>query len=202
MTTSPAERTGRPPAVASPARRLHSPSEGATLAPATVIVTGDTHLPRFGTTLPGALVEGLKEADLVLHAGDLTATLVLELLSAFAPVEAVAGNNDPAALRSRLGVRRIVEVEGVRIGLTHGHAGTGRRTLDRAISTFAEERLDAVAFGHSHVPLVERRDGVWLLNPGSPTDKRRQPRYSYLRLRVAGGRIEPTLVEYESKESA
>jgi uncharacterized protein len=162
-----------------------------------VILTGDTHLPRFGRALPAALIEGLREADLILHAGDLTEAIAIDLLSVFAPVEAVAGNNDTAELKAHLGERRIVTVGGVRIGLTHGHAGAGRRTLDRALSMFAGETLDVVAFGHSHIPLVERRGGLWLLNPGSPTDRRRQPMCSYLRLEITDGHLEPHLVEFQ-----
>jgi uncharacterized protein len=121
----------------------------------TVVVVADTHLPRFGRDLPAPLVRGLTGVDLVLHAGDITDAFVLDLLEAFAPVIAVAGNNDGPALHDRLGTRRIVEVGAVRIGLTHGHLGTGRSTPERARLAFAREDppVDAVAFGHSHQPM-------------------------------------------------
>lgn len=161
-----------------------------------VVLTGDTHLPRFGRSLPAALVEALTDADLVLHAGDLTDPFVLDLLAEHTPVVAVAGNNDAPALHERLGLTRVVEVEGVRIGLTHGHAGRGRTTPDRARNAFDGQGLDAIAFGHSHQPVVERVDGRWLLNPGSPTDRRRQPTFSFLRLEVEGRDLRPELVTY------
>jgi uncharacterized protein len=166
-----------------------------------VVLVGDTHLPRFGRTLPPPLVEGLATADVVLHAGDMTQDFVLELLAEHAPgaeVRAVAGNNDPPALADRLGHARIVEVAGVRIGLTHGHLGRGRTTPGRALSVFADADppVHAIAFGHSHIPLVDRRDGVWLLNPGSPTDRRRQPTFSYLEVTVTGGEVLPRLVTW------
>ncbi|HKG18673.1 MAG TPA: metallophosphoesterase family protein, partial [Candidatus Limnocylindrales bacterium] len=67
-----------------------------------------------------------------------------------------------------------------KIGLTHGDLGTGGTTPQRAAATFAPDEVDIVLFGHSHIPLVQRlADGRWLMNPGSPTDKRRQPRYSW-----------------------
>jgi putative phosphoesterase len=155
-------------------------------------VVADTHLPRFGRALPRALVEGLAEArvERILHLGDWTSELAWDLLAAIAPTDGVAGNNDPPALVERLGTVRIVEHEGVRLGLTHGHLGVGRTTPDRAIATFAREPgLAGILFGHSHIPLLERGGSSrpWLINPGSPTDKRRQPRFTWVLLTVDGG---------------
>lgn len=168
--------------------------------PTRVVLTGDTHLPRFGRVLPSPLVAGLRDAQLVLHAGDITQPFVLELLGEHAPVVAVAGNNDPPELLRVLGQRRVVEVEETRLGLTHGHLGPGRTTRDRALRAFPPETddsgVDAVCFGHSHVPLVERVGGRWLLNPGSPTDRRRQPTFSYIIVVVDGRSLRPELVRF------
>jgi putative phosphoesterase len=166
-----------------------------------VVVVGDTHLPRFGRQLPSALIDGLRAADLVLHCGDLIDAFVLELLDDYAPTIAVAGNNDGPELNARLGQACVIELEEAVVGLTHGHMGKGRTTVDRAMRMFgeAEPPLDAICFGHSHIPTVERRGHTWLLNPGSPTDKRRQPTYSYLVLEVSGGVITPELVRFESR---
>jgi putative phosphoesterase len=114
---------------------------------------------------------------------------VLDLLASIAPTDGVAGNNDPPELEVRLGRRKVVTVEGVRLGLTHGDLGPGRTTPQRALRAFADEAgLAAILFGHSHIPLVERLpDGRWLVNPGSPTDKRRQRRFRWALLEVAGG---------------
>ncbi len=165
---------------------------------AAIILLGDTHLPRFGRALPPALVEVLRGTDGILHVGDLTEPFVLDLFAELAPTTAVAGNNDPPELRERLGLTRIVEVGEVRIGMTHGHDGPGRTTPDRAFRTFADADppVHAVAFGHSHQPMLERREGVWMLNPGSPTDRRRQPTFSVLRLEVAGGELRPELITW------
>ena len=170
----------------------------------TVVLVGDTHLPRFGRQLPSPLVAGLAHADLVLHAGDITQRFVLELLGEFAPVVAVAGNNDGPDLQAELGWRRVVEVGELRIGLTHGHLGGGRTTVERARLAFASEDspVAAVAFGHSHQPMVERFAGQWLLNPGSPTDRRREPAFSYLRLEVTGKELRPELVTYAAWRTA
>jgi putative phosphoesterase len=163
-----------------------------------VVLVGDTHLPRFGRSLPPSLVNALEGADRVLHVGDLTDRLALDLLRAFAPTDAVAGNNDPPELVAELGLSKVVTIDAVRIGMTHGHHGSGRTTPDRAARTFggADPPLDAIAFGHSHQPMIERPAGVWLLNPGSPTDRRRQPAFSFLRLEIDGSELRPELVTF------
>ena len=160
-----------------------------------IALVADTHLPRFGRALPAALVRGIADArvDHILHAGDWTQPLALELLERLAPVDGVAGNNDGPELHERLGTRRIVELGGARIGLTHGHLGPGATTPARAQRAFGEEpagSLGAIVFGHSHIPLVARRpDGTWLVNPGSPTDRRRQPRFSWAILTIERGSV-------------
>jgi len=167
-------------------------------------VIADTHLPRFGRALPAALVAGLAGAgvDGILHLGDWTSELARGLLEGVAPTGGVAGNNDPPELVERLGLIKVVELDGVRLGLTHGHLGTGRTTPERARSVFAgEPRLAAILFGHSHIPLVERsREGPWLINPGSPTDRRRQPRFTWALLTLDRGTIQGVeLREYDDR---
>ena len=157
-------------------------------------VVSDTHLPRFGRELPPALVRGLTRAkvDVIAHCGDLTERLAIELLEKIAPVIAVAGNNDGKELHRQLGERKIIEAEDARIGVVHGHAGKGRSTADRAYRAFDDERVDAILFGHSHIPYRARREGILLFNPGSPTDKRLNPAYSYGLIRIEGKQIRAT----------
>jgi hypothetical protein len=166
-------------------------------------VVSDTHLPRFGDRLPPELLTGLQRArvELILHLGDFTGPEVPGLLEAVAPLEAVAGNNDPPALVRRFGRRKILSVAGVRIGMVHGD-GTSGTTIGRSVDAFADEPVDVICFGHSHQPRCERRDGRWLVNPGSPTDKRTQPRYSYAILRIERGRAVPRLVFFDRRRSA
>ena len=160
-----------------------------------IAVVSDTHLPRFGDRLPAGLQRGLARArvELILHLGDFTGHDVPRLFEEMAPLEAVAGNNDPPALVRRFGRRKIVTLDGVRIGLVHGD-GTRGTTIGRSLAAFDGEPVDVVCFGHSHQPVCERRDGHWLVNPGSPTDKRRQAQYSYAILRIERGRVVPRLV--------
>jgi putative phosphoesterase len=156
-------------------------------------------MPRFGRELPAELVDGLRDVMLILHAGDITQPFVLGLLGEIAPVEAVAGNNDPPELVAWLGRRKVIEAGGRRIGLTHGDQGKGQTTPQRALSVFADEHLDLIVFGHSHLPLLERRGDTWLVNPGSPTDKRRQPKYTYALIDVAAGELHPRLVSFPGR---
>jgi hypothetical protein len=165
-------------------------------------VVSDTHLPRFGRALPRALVAGLVGArvDLILHLGDFTGPDVPALFEPIAPLDAVAGNNDGGELVARFSRRKILDVDGVRIGLVHGDLGIGRTTPDRAAGAFGRSEVDIVLFGHSHIPAVVREPGGrWLVSPGSPTDKRRQPRYSWALLEIAGGEISPELRFFDDR---
>ena len=146
----------------------------------------DTHLPRGRRELPQRCVELLAGADLILHAGDLvTLDVLVELEALGPPVAAVHGNVDEAALLRRLPSERIVEAAGARIAMLHD-AGPAAGRLDRMRLRFPD--VDAVVFGHSHTPLHEERDGFQLFNPGSPTDRRRQPRHTMGLARIEGGR--------------
>jgi putative phosphoesterase len=167
-------------------------------APFRIGVVSDTHMFSRGKKLPDALVEGLAGVDLLLHAGDFTDPAVVPLLESIAPLEAVAGNNDGVAIVQRFGFRKIVKAGGRRIGLVHGHEGPGRSTEWKALHAFREEAVDIVVFGHSHIPYYERIDGLLLFNPGSPTDKRWETRYSYGLIEI-GERIEASHFFFENK---
>jgi uncharacterized protein len=158
---------------------------------ARVAVIADTHLPRGARALPQECLDELARADLVLHAGDVTAAPVLELLRELAPVEAVHGNMDDPELRSTLPEQLVVEVGGSRIGMLHipgPAAGRAERLAERF------RGCDAVVYGHTHMPEVTQHGGIWILNPGSPTERRRAPNRSLLTLEIAVGTITPALV--------
>jgi len=139
-------------------------------------VVSDTHMPRRGKELPGALISGLERVDMIIHAGDITEMWVLEKLSQLAPVTAVAGNVDTPEVADALGYKKVLELEGTAIGIFHGH-GRGCAAEERAYRAFSG--VDCIVFGHSHVPSSRKRGEVLMFNPGSPTDKRRQPRCSF-----------------------
>ena len=166
-------------------------------------LVSDTHLPRFGRSLPRALVDGIRDAgvDRIVHAGDWTDPMAVDLLEALAPVDGVAGNNDGDELHERFTTRAVLDLEGALVGVTHGHLGTGATTRDRARDLFDGLPMDAIVFGHSHQPHIERLpSGTWLLNPGSPTDKRSQPRYTWILLELTPGTEPlPRLVGYDDR---
>src|SRR5262245_43223870 len=163
-------------------------------------IVGDTHLPRFGRDLPEALRRGLERegVELIVHVGDFTGIDVPALFESLAPLEAVAGNNDPPELVARFGRRKVLDVGGARIGLIHGDGRRGT-TPSRSVAAFAGEAIDVICFGHSHQPVCERRGSAWLVNPGSPTDKRREPRYSYAILDVERGRVRARLAFFDRR---
>jgi len=143
-------------------------------------VISDTHLPRGSRALPAACIERMRAADVILHAGDLVTTAVLDELRALGPpVEAVHGNVDDHEVRALLPSARLVVAGGARIAMLHD-AGPAAGRLARMHARFASAGADAVVFGHSHVPLHERdpATGFQIFNPGSPTDRRRQPTHT------------------------
>jgi putative phosphoesterase len=160
-------------------------------------VISDTHLSARVLKLPDTLVAGLKGVDLILHAGDWVSEHVVDLVEQIAPCEAVAGNNDGHEIIERFGLKKIVNAGKYRIGLIHGD-GFRKTTEERAREAFREEQPDIVIFGHSHVPYSQTIDGILMFNPGSPTDKRRQPQYSYGIIEL-GESIRAQHYYYESK---
>ena len=129
---------------------------------------------------------------MILHAGDFVEAGIFTELRTFGALEAVHGNMDDDDLQRRLPRRRIVEVGEARIGMTHS-PGQSQGRSERLAGWF--EGCDAVVFGHTHQPEVTRHGDVWILNPGSPTDRRRAPTYTMLLLEVAGKTISPELVD-------
>jgi putative phosphoesterase len=150
-------------------------------------------MPRGSRAIPDACLARLRSADAILHAGDLVAVEVLELLESLGPpVHAVHGNVDEPVLRGRLPAVRPVDAGGARIVMTHDGGPAGGR-LARLRARFPD--ADAVVFGHSHLPLHEERDGFHIFNPGSPTERRRAPAHTMGLATAEGGRLAFTLVE-------
>jgi putative phosphoesterase len=135
----------------------------------------------------------LRAADLILHGGDFVSAVFLEELRGLGPsVEGVQGNMDEAALKAVLPREHVVEVDGSRIGMLH-NAGPKAGREARLAARFPD--CAAVVYGHTHIPQVERFQHLWILNPGSPTERRRAPVHSMIVLRIGPrGRLTPELV--------
>jgi putative phosphoesterase len=160
-----------------------------------VAVISDTHLPRGTRRIPDGCVASMRASGLILHAGDFTHPEVLEDLRGLGPpVAAVHGNVDAEELRRLLPEARLVDADGAKIAILHD-AGPAHGRLERMRARFPE--ADAVVFGHSHIPLHEERDGFQIFNPGSPTDKRRQPRFTMGIAEAENGRLRFKLVDLD-----
>jgi putative phosphoesterase len=146
-------------------------------ATAVAAVISDTHIRQGRRWLPAACLQRLCAAQLIIHAGDISTIAALERLRALGPpVIAVAGNVEEAALAGALPEQAIVRLGGRRIAVVHD-AGPARGRLARMRARFPG--VDAVIFGHSHMPLYERdAEGFAIFNPGSPTQRRRAPAHT------------------------
>ncbi|MGH3322034.1 MAG: metallophosphoesterase family protein [Streptosporangiaceae bacterium] len=150
-----------------------------------VAVISDTHAPRFWKAVPPRVAELLDGADVILHAGDVCTAQVLDELAAYAPVHVVLGNNDGAEVESWGAPETLdVELDGLRVAMIHD-SGPAKGRVRRMHRRFPE--ADLVVFGHSHIPMDVSEDGLRIFNPGSPTDKRRQPHGTIGLMQISDG---------------
>ena len=143
-----------------------------------IVIVSDTHIPNRAKKLPQKLIGECQNADFIIHAGDWQTLDVFYELSAYAETDGVTGNVDPWEILDRFGKKKIFTFGELKVGVIHGD-GNRKTTEQRAFDAFAEENVDIIVFGHSHMPLVRDVEGVTLFNPGSPTDKRRESQYSF-----------------------
>ncbi len=147
----------------------------------------DTHAPRRWKSCPPRVAAQLRRADVILHAGDVCTAAVLDELAGYAPVHVVRGNNDGPDVAA-WGAAEVAELDldGVRVAMLHDSGQTAGR-VNRMRRRFPG--ADLVVFGHSHIPLDQSGEGVRVFNPGSPTDRRRQPHGTLGVLRIDDGRL-------------
>lgn len=170
--------------------------------PTRLLLISDTHVPQRARDLPATLWEAVEEADVVIHAGDWVDVSLLDLLEQRSRrLVGVYGNNDHGVLRERLPEVARVEIDGVRVGVVH-ETGPAHGRERRCSELFPD--LDVLVFGHSHIPWDTTTDsGLRLLNPGSPTDRRRQPYCTYLTATTdAGELVEATLHRLPPRSAA
>lgn len=164
-----------------------------------VLLLADTHVPKRARDLPSEVWAAVEAADVVVHAGDwVDARLLDDLLARSARLVACYGNNDGSELRRRLPEVARAEIGGVRLAVVHETGGKEGRERRMAA---AYPDVDLLVFGHSHIPWDSVTEtGLRLLNPGSPTDRRRQPYCTYMTLTLADGVVgEVSLNRVESR---
>jgi putative phosphoesterase len=153
-----------------------------------LLIMSDTHVPKRARDLPEPLWREVEAADVIVHAGDWVEVALLDRLEArSARLIGVYGNNDGPDLRARLPEIAHAEVAGLRLAVVH-ETGPAKGREERCARNFPD--TDLLVFGHSHIPWDSVTDtGLRLLNPGSPTDRRRQPEHTYLTARIQAGRL-------------
>jgi putative phosphoesterase len=152
-----------------------------------VVVLSDTHAPRRWKSCPPAVAGWLRQADVILHAGDVCTAEVLVELAQYAPVHAVLGNNDGADVAGWGAPATLqIELAGLRLAMIHD-SGPAAGRLRRMRAAFPA--VDLVVFGHSHIPLDDGDGSLRIFNPGSPTDRRRQPQGTLGVLDIADGEL-------------
>ncbi|WP_096435094.1 metallophosphoesterase family protein [Alteribacter populi] len=142
-----------------------------------IVVVSDTHIPKRAQRLPSRLLHELRSADQIIHAGDWQSLEVYEQLKQYAPVNGVFGNTDNEDIIRVFPDKKIVNVNGFKIGIIHGH-GKKMTTVKRAFTAF-NQPIDCIVFGHSHIPYLKYKNKTLMFNPGSATDKRKAPFYSF-----------------------
>lgn len=156
--------------------------------PLNLLLIADTHVPKRARDLPAQVWSAVEHADVVFHAGDwVDASLLDEFERRAASLVGVYGNNDGPALRARLPETAAVTLEGVRFAMVH-ETGQAKGREQRCEALFPD--ADVLVFGHSHIPWdTTSPRGLRLLNPGSPTDRRRQPACTFMTVTVDDGRL-------------
>lgn len=156
-----------------------------------ILVLSDTHIPRVAQDLPEPVYTEIKNADMILHAGDFVDIDILETLKKLKKIHAVYGNMDSPEVRRILKDKEIVHAGKFKIGLIHGY-GAPKDLMDTVKTEFAN--VDAIVFGHSHIAMNVIKDGILFFNPGSPTDTVFTSANTYGILEVTDKKIEGRIV--------
>lgn len=130
--------------------------------------------------------------DMVIHAGDYKSPKVIQVIENQTRFAGVWGNNDGDSIKSKVKEKEILKINGYAIGIFHGH-GENKSTIDRAYEVFKDDKVDIIIFGHSHQPIIKTMNRVLMLNPGSPTSKRKERWYSYITLQLEKDYVNATI---------
>ena len=153
-------------------------------------VLSDTH----SLVIPDALIERFKSVDLIIHAGDLCNIHTLKLLKKTAPTKAVQGNMDEPEVKKELPLKEIIICGNFKIGVTHGHIGDTREALKNAMTSFKDDKMDVVIFGHAHQAQSRQLGETLYFSPGSPNDVARANFLSYGLISIEAGKIKAEII--------
>ena len=153
-------------------------------------VISDTH----SGNIPAAVLERFKSVDLIIHAGDICDLQTLKVLKKIAPTKAVQGNMDESAVKKELLLKEIITCGNLKVGVTHGHIGESREALKNAMTSFKDDKMDVVIFGHSHQVLNARVGNTLYFNPGSPNDVVAEC-FSYGLISIEAGKIKAEIIK-------
>lgn len=151
-------------------------------------IMSDTHISKDTFKIEQLLNKYFKDVDLIIHAGDYKSIKVIELIKNQKKFVGVWGNNDGNNIRQELKEKEILNLNGYKIGIYHGH-GAGKTTMDKAYEMFIEDKVDIIIFGHSHMPIIKTINKTLMLNPGTPTSKKKERWYSIIILQLEKGFI-------------
>jgi len=158
-------------------------------------VVSDTHIPFAASSLPTEVIDRLKGCDLIIHAGDIVEMSVLDQLGKIAETRAVRGNMDNLEVKKKLPETILLDVEGKKIGVVHGH-GPGFKALESAREAF-KTAPDIIIFGHSHDPVNKVVGGTLFFNPGSPTDTVFTKYRSFGIIEIRGGEVKAEIIRLD-----
>ncbi|WP_432408052.1 metallophosphoesterase family protein [Wukongibacter sp. M2B1] len=162
-------------------------------------VISDTHIGKNLYKLKDFLGRHLNDIDMIIHAGDYKTLAVVNTLKNFERFVGVWGNVDDKDIQKLVKEKEIIEIQDYRIGVFHGH-GVKQTTIDRAYKAFKDDNVDIIIFGHSHQPIIKTKDNILMLNPGSPTNKRKERWFSYIILELEPQNISASLRLFIEKQ--
>lgn len=151
-------------------------------------IISDTHVIKDLARLQSFLDKYLRETDMIIHAGDFKDEKVVDILREYKNFTGVWGNADDTGIKKVLREKEIIEIENYKIGIFHGHGDKGD-TFNRAYDVFKDDPVDVIIFGHSHQPVIKTKNKVLMLNPGSPTNKRKERWFSYIVLELTNDTV-------------
>jgi len=159
-----------------------------------IVVISDTHIPTIASALPPRIMEMLKDCDLCIHAGDYVDKKVIDTINTYTKLEGVCGNMDSEEVKNMLPEKKIIKIDKVAIGITHG-SGSYFNILERIKKQFSSSRIDICIFGHTHKPLNKKEGKIIFFNPGSPTDRIFTPYNSFGIINIEGDKIEAEVIK-------